>query len=69
MPTRLIKIADVRALVGASKSTIYSLIKRDGFPKPIRLGSRAVRWYESEIVAWLDARPRGGSDRPAAVTR
>ena len=65
-PPRMLDCRAVRALVGASKSTIYSLIKRDGFPKPIRLGSRAVRWYEAEIVAWLDARPRGGSDRPAA---
>ena len=28
-------------------------------PEPLKIGVRAVRWPESEIEAWLAARPRG----------
>ena len=28
------------------------------FPKPIRLGKRAVGWRESEVIAWLESRER-----------
>jgi len=26
------------------------------FPKPVRIGSRAVAWPEAEVEAWLNAR-------------
>ena len=29
------------------------------FPAPIQLSARAIGWRRSELLAWLDARPRG----------
>ena len=34
------------------------------FPRPLRIGARAVGWLEDDIDGYLATRPRGGSDRP-----
>ena len=60
---KLLRLADVRARVPYSRSTIYQLISEGKFPKPISLGARAVAWLEDEISAWITARvesARGG---------
>ncbi len=31
----------------------------DDFPESIQLGPNAIGWYEDEIDAWIDSRPRG----------
>jgi len=41
---------------GLSRSTIYALLSRGEFPKPIKLSPRTIGWLESDIDAWLDAR-------------
>ena len=46
----------VERLTGLPRSTIYSKIARDEFPRPVRLSARAVGWLESEIAAWQQAR-------------
>ena len=30
----------------------------DDFPAPVQLGPNAIGWYEDEIDAWLESRPR-----------
>lgn len=47
----------VEAATGLSRSTIYDMMDRGEFPRPIRIGRRAVAWPESAIVAWLANRP------------
>ncbi len=56
----------VEALCRLSTSSIYRLMHDELFPEPIRVGRRAVRWYASEVDAWLASRPRATSDRPVA---
>lgn len=46
-----------------SRAHVYNLIGRGEFPRPIRLGRRAVGWREDEIEAWLASRPVAGSWR------
>lgn len=41
---------------GLSRSTIYAMISEGTFPKPIRLGKRAVGWTETDIAEWLESR-------------
>lgn len=41
------------ALGGVCAATVYNYIKCNNFPKPIRLGPRAVAWDAEEIDAWL----------------
>jgi prophage regulatory protein len=49
---RLLRLEDVKKLIGFSRSTIYNLISEGRFPDRIHVGPRAVRWREADIVAW-----------------
>ena len=48
----------VEALIGLSRTTIYEMMKRGEFPKPIKITRKAVAWRESDINAWLASRPQ-----------
>ncbi|MDF2529226.1 MAG: AlpA family transcriptional regulator [Gammaproteobacteria bacterium] len=50
------RISEVKLKTGLSRSTIYELIKKSQFPKPVSLGLRAVGWVDSEIEAWIQER-------------
>lgn len=52
----IIRLPAVKTQTGLSRSTIYAEMARKRFPKPIKLGERAVGWYEAEIAAWLEGR-------------
>lgn len=50
----LLGIATVKKKAGfQSNTSIYNLIERQGFPKPIHIG-RTSRWIESEVDAWIN---------------
>jgi prophage regulatory protein len=38
------------------RSTLYALIAKGQFPRPVRLGVRAVGWAIDELEAWERAR-------------
>ena len=52
----ILRRKQVENRTGLSRSTIYLRIQEGTFPKPIKLGERAVGWLENEIEAWLAAR-------------
>jgi len=52
---RLLRLRDVLHLVGLSKSTVYAMIRRGEFPRPVHLGCMAT-WVESEIGTWIASR-------------
>jgi len=56
MVTAILRLPDVKARTGLSRSTIYLRIKEGKFPYPIGLGPRAVGWVESDVENWLDQR-------------
>ena len=51
---RIIRLPEVISKTGLSRSTIYLRVSRNGFPKPVNLGGRAVGWVEAEIQEWLN---------------
>ena len=51
-------------MTALSRSAVYALMAESRFPKPIRIGTRAVRWVEQEVLDFLASRPRAGSDQP-----
>ena len=61
---RLLTLRDVTELTALSRSAVYALMAESRFPKPLRIGSRAVRWVESEVLDFIATRPRAGSERP-----
>jgi prophage regulatory protein len=46
----------VEQLTGLSRSTIYDLMAKGQFPRPVRLTAKAVAWPESAIAEWLASR-------------
>ncbi|EAP95663.1 AlpA family transcriptional regulator [Vibrio crassostreae] len=56
MIMRFLRLNDVIAATGLSRSTIYKFMDEEVFPKTIPLGGRAVAWVESEIEEWMEQR-------------
>ena len=50
----ILRRTQVEQIIGLSRSTIYSMMSHGLFPKPIRLGQRAVGWRQSVIMEWLN---------------
>ncbi len=46
---KLLRLPQVKASTGLSKSSIYARIAEGTFPKQIPLGSRLVVWVEADI--------------------
>ena len=49
-----LRIPDVKKKTGLSRTTIYDRIKKNTFPKPIKLSKTISVWLESEIDDWID---------------
>lgn len=47
-----LRLPEVKAMTGLSKTSIYELIRDKSFPAPVRLGPRAVAWVRSEVRQW-----------------
>ena len=56
VPTRILRLPDVLARTGLSRSTIYVRVANGTFPKPVPLGARAVGWIESDVDTWIRER-------------
>ena len=57
MADRHLRRAAVESLTGLARSTLYDLMAKGQFPRPVKLTGKAVAWPESQIVAWLAQRP------------
>lgn len=57
---RMLRRREVEAITGRSRSSIYEDIAAGTFPKPVKIGARAVAWPESVIRAWIAERMEGG---------
>ena len=62
MADRLIKLPEVMEITSLSSSTIYRHIEQGRFPKQVRMGTNAVAWWRSEILAHIESRPRGSNN-------
>jgi prophage regulatory protein len=73
---RMLRMHDVLAATGLSRSTIYLKMEKGEFPRGVKLGERAVAWPQSAVERWLQeridaARPAasGAGVSPTAVLR
>lgn len=58
---RLLRRREVENRTGLSRSTIYLWMSDGLFPKPRKIGPRAVAWRESDIQEWIEQRPEGSA--------
>lgn len=53
---KIIRRRQVEGRTGLPKSSLYALMAKGAFPKPIKIGgARAVGWLDSDIDAWIEA--------------
>ena len=53
MKTKILRLWEVERLTRLSKATLYRMMKSGTFPRPVRLGVRAVGWIQTEIESWI----------------
>lgn len=53
---QILRRREVESLTGLSCSTIYRLMDKGEFPRPIRLSANSVGWLESDLEQWLEQR-------------
>ena len=52
----MLRRKQVEEITSLSRSTIYDMMSKGLFPKPVRLGAQRVAWRERDIVEWLESR-------------
>ena len=62
MTNSILRLPDVKASTGLSRSTLYLRIAQSVFPHPVSLGGRAVGWPAHEVAALNVARIAGKSE-------
>lgn len=55
--TTLLRLPVVIEKTGLSRSSIYAKLEKGEFPKPVKLGERAIAWRDNEIADWISNRP------------
>lgn len=61
----LFRLPAVCAEVGLSESHVRALARDGDFPKPLKIGKRAVAWRSDDLFAWIAAR---AAERDQAAT-
>jgi prophage regulatory protein len=59
---RFLRQSDVLEKVGCSEWLLNEMIAGGSFPKPAKIGARALRWSENEIDRWMAARLANRTD-------
>lgn len=52
MIKKMYRLPEVITITGLSRSSIYLRMSTNEFPKPIKIGRRAVGWTEDSIITW-----------------
>ena len=60
---RLISVGDIRVLFKLGRTAAYELTHRPGFPAPVQVSRRCLRWRASEVDAYAEALQREGATR------
>jgi prophage regulatory protein len=69
----LLKLTAVMRETALSRSSIYNAIQEGRFPRPVKIGKRAVAWRAEDIAAWRAGLPETAAmpsrDRPLSPQR
>lgn len=55
-PVKIYRRLETAALIGVSPETIRLWVKAGNFPKPVKVGARAVGWRETDLMDYLAKR-------------
>jgi len=65
---KIIRVPQVSALTGLSRSSIYRLESEGSFPRRKQLGKRMTGWIDEDVIHWLENLPTGGCAEPTHAT-
>ena len=54
MLPKILRRKDIENQFGLSRSTIYAMMANGKFPKPVKLGHRAVGWRSDDLQTWFE---------------
>jgi len=61
----LYRIAEVEAITGLKRATIYQNVRAGRFPAQVQLSSQSVAWRKSDLDAWMAALQISDNKSPA----
>lgn len=59
MNQQVMRAQEVCALLGVSRATLYRMMDKGAFPRPVSLSDRTVGWSAVVVHAWLSNRSQG----------
>ncbi|WP_429242660.1 AlpA family phage regulatory protein [Luteibacter sp. 621] len=70
-PIRFLRLPEVMAVTGLSRSQVYKLIADRAFPRQVKLTLSTSAWVEAEVQEWCQARvaEREATAGPPALQR
>lgn len=54
MTDRILRRPEVQNKTGLPTSTLYAMIADGRFPRPVKIGKRAVGWLEGQVESWIN---------------
>lgn len=51
---QLITKVEVAKMLGVNPWTVWELSRTGRFPKPVRIGTKSVRWRLSDVRQWIE---------------
>tara|TARA_B100001057_G_scaffold314369_1_gene314482 strand:- start:954 stop:1133 length:180 start_codon:yes stop_codon:yes gene_type:complete len=51
--TKFLRLPVVIERTGLSRSTIYEMMDRNEFPRPVKIGARAIAWPSNRLDEWI----------------
>lgn len=64
---RFLRLRDVMQITGLSRSSIYSYMQQGTFPPSVAVGTRAVRWLDSQVYAWVEEKVERSLERETSI--
>lgn len=58
---RLMTTAEVCEMLVVCRTGLWRMTKDHGFPKGIIINGRDKRFWRSEVIRWVDSRPRSAT--------
>ncbi len=54
----MLTILDIASQLKVSRSYAYELVRREDFPRPVKIGRQVKRWIPQEVEKWIERQPR-----------
>jgi len=55
----ILRHPDVQKITGLSRATLELMLRDGEFPRPVKIGKRAIGWRQSDLEAWIENLPSG----------